>query len=293
MDEQKNEERKDLTVLGTSDVAPMDFDGQSAGFDEVDQDCLVIPYLRIGQTSSDYMKRGAAKFIPGLQGGDFFFPLTGEVFGTDMNVVIVKFYRSYSVYESRDSKAKFLGVITKEKYERDIEPTAVREKSYTLDPDGRRYVDNRNFVLVDYDHPERGAMLFSMSSTGIKPSKNWLTQATTIKVKKADGSMQDAPIWSSVWNIKTDFFDNEAGGYYQVAKVQRLGWVKKGPVADNYKKLFDSLRDYDASKIQAQDAEPETEPAAAEDQEPVRHVERPAQEQATRTPAAEGEDELF
>ena len=61
MEDQKNEE-KALTVLGTSDVAPMDFGNGDSGFDEVDRDCLTIPYLRIGQSSSDYMKRGAAKW---------------------------------------------------------------------------------------------------------------------------------------------------------------------------------------------------------------------------------------
>ena len=291
MEDQENEE-KALTTLGTSDVAPMDFLGSDSGFEEVDRDCLTIPYLRIGQSSSDFMKRGAAKFIPGLQGGDFFFPLTREVFGTDMNVVIVKFYRSYSVYESSAPDAKFMGVITKEKYERDIEPTATRERSYTLDPDGHRYVDNRNFVLVDYDHPERGPMLFSMSSTGVKPSKNWLTQATNVKVKRGDGSLVDAPIWSSVWRLHTEYFDNPQGGYYQVSEVRRLGWVKTGPVAEGYRKIFESMRDYDATKIGGQDseAEAEVESAAAE---PVRHVERHDTGRATAPAPASEKEELF
>ena len=292
MENQRDEETKAVTVIGTSDVAPMDFGTQATGFDEVDQDCLTIPYLRIGQTSSDYMKRGSAKFIQGLQGGDFFFPLTREVFGTGMNAVIVKFYRSYSIYESKEPNAKFLGVITKEKYEREVEPTAVRERSYTLDPQGHRYVDNRNFVIVDYDHPERGPMLLSMSSTGIKPSKNWLTQATNVKAKMPDGSMKDAPIWSSVWNLTTGYFENPSGGYYQVSEVKRLGWVKAGPVAEGYRKIFEDMRDYDATKIQAQDAEPEAEadPTPASE-EPVRHVERPAQEKAV--PASADDPDLF
>ena len=44
---------------------------------------------------------------------------------------------------------------------------------YTLDKEGHRYVENRNFVVVDYNHPERGPMLASFSSTGTKPANAW------------------------------------------------------------------------------------------------------------------------
>jgi hypothetical protein len=284
------EEQKAVATQGQRAIAsigaeaPMDFKGQDTGFQEVTSECLALPYMRIGQTSGDFMKRGSPKFILGLQGGDFFCPMTQEVFGQEINLVVVKFYRSFAIYESKETTAKFLGTITPENYETEIEPHTTREKSYTLDPQGHRYVDQRNFVVVDYDHPERGPMLFSMSSTGIKPSKAWLTQATNIKARKqeldAEGNvidewLEEAPIWSSVWAVRTAYFDDPRGGYYQVAQTRRLGWVKKGRMADSYKKIFESMKGYDATQISALDDEP-----AGESEVPV----------AERTMAGKPED---
>lgn len=199
----------------------MEFDGPS-GFEGVDQDCTIIPFLKIAQPGTEEAKKGSSKQIKGLEAGNFFCPSTGKVYGDSVALVILRFYRQYIVYESREADAKFLTTILPEQFKM-IEKSCTRERSYYLDADGHRYVDTRNFVVFVHGHYEDGPMLLSMASTGIKPSQKLMTQATGIRAP--DG--RQAPIWSSVWSLTTGYFDNPLGGYYQVGQVSRLGWVPK------------------------------------------------------------------
>ena len=268
MNENKGNE---IVKVEIGNDVPMVFDGGPTGLEGFDNECMSIPYLRIAQAGSDAMKPGHAKYIKGLQAGTFFCPLTREVFGEEIRLVVVKFYRSFTIYDREGTDAKIIGVIPAEQFNRDIKPHCTRigrdgkMKSYDLDPQGHRYVDNRNFLVMDYDHPERGTFLFPMSSSGIKPSKQWATMIQGQKAKKTmpDGRtvIADAPIWSSVWKLKIGFFQGDGNSWYQVGAVERLGWVSLD-TAELYKGVFESMQSYGATDI-AGAGEDEGEPHAA------------------------------
>lgn len=206
-----------LDEIDTSSVAL--FDGPT-GYEGIDQECTIIPFLKIAQGGTDEAKKGNPKRIDGLEVGNFFCASTRKVYGDSVRLVILRFYRQYIIYESKDTDAKFMGVMAPEDFKK-IEHQCTRERSYYLDAEGHRYVDTRNFIVFVHGHYEDGPMLLSLSSTGIKPSQKWLTQATGLY--SPDG--RQAPIWSSVWELNTGYFDNPLGGYYQIASVNRLGWI--------------------------------------------------------------------
>lgn len=203
-------------------AAPIEFDGPS-GFEGVTQECTVLPFLKVAQSSTNEAKKGDPKQIPGLELGHFFCPATRKVYGDSINLVILKFYRQYVIYESRDAASKFMGTMAPEDFAK-IEKQCVREKSYHLDAEGHRYVDTRNFIVLAAGRWEDGPMLYSMASTGIGPSRKLLTQAQNVR----DPNGKLAPIWSSVWKLTTGYQSNDAGqSYYQVAGIDRLGYVPK------------------------------------------------------------------
>lgn len=277
------EERKDLTVIGVTDVAPEGLFGGATGLEGLDRECFALPYLRIAQPSSGVAKPGDAKYIKGITVGEFFNPATQEIFGNALNLVVVKVYRNFSIYESKEQNAKWLGTISVEQFKRDVEPHGIREKSYVLDPQGHRYVDNRNFVVVNYDHPEYGPFVFSMSSTGIKPSKAWLSKMSSRGVKR-NNVWEQAPVWATVWHLETTYFSDPRGGYYQVSKTDALGWIRKD-MADQYRDIFESMKD---AEIKGE--EPEVEPADGY----VQSHDAPAEERPvsdSARPAARGEPE--
>lgn len=233
------------------------FVSDSAGFEGVDQECTRIPFLKIAQPTSDELKRGNAKYMPELSMGMYFSPLARKVYGERIRLVILKFYRNFAVYDGENPQAKFQGSITVEEFKR-LRTRKVR--SYNLDERGWRYVDTRNFVVVNYDALDDGPMLYAMASTGIGPSKTILTLAENIKVDR-DGKKILAPIWSSVWELGLSMLSSENGDYYQVTQIERKGWVRKD-LAGFFKDAFEALQATDNRTIVADDGSGESIPHA-------------------------------
>lgn len=219
-----SEEKKDLAVKNQDTELALNaaiLDGPT-GFEEVDSDCTTIPFLKMAQSGTDEAKKGSPVYIPGLEPGMFFCPTSRKVYGDRIELVIVRFYRQYVVYESREPDSKFMGTMSPEQFKSVIEPTAIRERSFHLDSEGHRYVDTRNFVVFVHGHYNDGLMLLSLSSTGIAPSKKWITQAQNVR-DEASGRV--APIWANVWELRTGYMDNPQGSYYQISHVSRLGYI--------------------------------------------------------------------
>ena len=219
------ESQKDLVTkafAGTEvEVSPqMEFDGPS-GFDGVDNDCITIPFLKIAQSGTDEAKKDSPSRIVGLEPGQFFCPTSRKVYGDDVKLIILRFYRQYIVYESKEPDSRYMGPMSPEQFATVIEPNATRERSFHLDSEGHRYVDTRNFIVMVASALNDGPMLLSLSSTGISPSKKWLTQAQNVR----DDKGRVAPIWANVWEIATGYMDNPQGSYYQISRIARLGYI--------------------------------------------------------------------
>jgi len=262
----------DLAKTGSFDVAPIDFIGGTTGLEGVDRDCITLPFLKIAQDSSDQVKKNSSARIEGLEPGMFFCPATKKIYGPEFRGIILKFYRNFAVYDGEGMDSNFLGTITPAEFKNKIENAegSHRVKSYTLDVNGHRYVDTRNFVMLSLDALQDGPMLLGMASTNIKPSRTLLTQATAIKVVK-DGESIQAPIWASVWSLKAAYFENPPYSYYSISDTNRLGWIPKSMAAD-VKELFDSMVEAHIESGPIEDEPKAEEPKAPSYASPVANV---------------------
>ena len=216
---------KELVAATIDDFSPsLDLAASGpTGFEGITNEDITIPFLKIAQSGTDEAKKGDPNKIEGLEVGQFFCPATRKVYGESIRLIILKFYRQYTIYESRESDAKFMGTMSPEQFKAGIEnaPGTIRERSYHLDAEGHRYVDTRNFIVLIAGHYNDGPMLMSLSSTGVAPSKKLMTMASSIRNEKGDLM----PIWTSVWELVTGYQTHEKGSYYQITKISRLGWV--------------------------------------------------------------------
>lgn len=237
----------------TTEVAfPEEFLGGKTGFEGVDRDCVTIPFLKIAGGTTEEAKRGGVKFLPGLEMGNFFSPTSRKVFGDAIRLVVLKFYRTFVVYDGEGTDSKFIGTITPDQFKK-IEPNTRRVKSYALDTNGHRYVDTRNFLVVNHDDLDGGPMLLAMSSTGIAPSKKWITLAENVKARK-DGVAVRAPMWASIWKLTASMFENPQGSYYQVSTVEREGWIDP-KLASAMKAAFDEVQELSVDTINVEEHE--------------------------------------
>ena len=230
----------DVQTQGTTDLLDPSLFGGRTGFEGIDSECVQTPFLKLAQRATPEATEGDTKCIEGLKPGMFFCPSTRKVYGPSPKLIIVKFSRTYNVYEGEGPESKFKGQISVEEFKRDIEGHAQRVKSYHV-LKGLRYVDARGFIVLVDDHKEDGPMLLTLSSTGISPSRKWISSAMAVSVNR-NGVIEKAPIWSSVWQMDVQFFQDPKGSYHQIASTRRLGWVAKAD-APAVRSLFDALAD--------------------------------------------------
>jgi hypothetical protein len=276
----------EVTKYEVNEVAPVDLFGGHSGLEGVDQDCLVVPFLKIAQSGTKQTKKEFPElYMPGLETGSFYSPSLRKIYGPSMRFVILKFYRNFTVYSDETQEADFLGTITPGDFRKNIEnaPGSKRVKSYTLDVNGHRYVDNRNFVVENYDHPEDGRMLFSMASSNIKASRNLISMINSVQNPK--NPEDPAPIWSSVWAMTTAFDPDPRGSYYKVGLIERKGWVALDRAA-RYKKIFSDLEEAVLDQSGIDDDAPVAAPKSAAESVVSNVFAKPA----TAKPAKAGDD---
>jgi hypothetical protein len=257
------EEKKNalMAPLSTDLEAMPDFEGGGpTGSEGFDESCLKLPFMKLAQASSDQVKKGSASYMNGLEAGMFFSPTFKKIYGPNVSVVVVKFYRSFAVYDGKGTKAKFLGQMTAAQFRKEVEPNAVRERSYFLDQKGHRYVDTRNFIVVPYDHPEDGPMILSLSSTATSASRDWCTMLDSIRVKRSDGKVEQAPFWTTAWMLGAVYTTYDEGDAFQFKTPDKLGWVRKGTEAEYFKLCFEQAQSYDTSRFVPDDVPAATEP---------------------------------
>jgi hypothetical protein len=95
-----------------------------------------------------------------------------------------------------------------------------------------------------------------MASTGIPASKKWLAKASAVRVRAADGSLVQAPMWSRVWRLKTQFEEKPKGKYWQVGDVIDGGWIPAA-LAPTVQAMFEEAQSYDKARIGAVEKIPE------------------------------------
>ena len=217
------------------------------GFENIDSDVLALPFLKLAQQMTPQAQKKGGDYIEGVEPGVYFNPSTRKVYGDSFKVVILGFYQQFTEWEGDPPQSRFVGAHSKMDFERNIAPEAKMTENGLM-YNGHRIVDTRNFILMPYENPEDGVLIYSMSSSGIPASKKWLASASAVRIKTAEGRIEHAPIWSRVWELHTSMINGDKGNYFQLTDWKDCGWV---PVdeAEIFKAAFDEYQSIERSKI--------------------------------------------
>jgi hypothetical protein len=158
-------------------VATLDL-GQStgAGREEADQDCYLIPQLKLLQKSSHEVDEDNAAYVKGAKPGMFFLTTTGELFDGEAGVLVVPadFQRRFLEFVPEDQGGGFRGAHM---------PTDPVVLGAQRDEKGKFWLESGNYLqdarvhYVIFLHPTmpRPAVV-TLKSSQIKKSKKWLSQ---------------------------------------------------------------------------------------------------------------------
>lgn len=196
------------------------------GFENADKDAYAIPFLRILQTGSPQVNEDEPSYIEGAKPGMFFNTITGALYGKELKVIPIAYSRSF--IEWQQNRGGFI---------KDHGPDPkILDRIETIDDKHNSILDNgnviqdaRTHIVLLADSPASGPIILSMTSTGIKHSRKWMTLMNGVLIPN---STKQAPMFATVWKIGTVRNENDDGKWYQVGdktstNINMDGWVTK------------------------------------------------------------------
>jgi len=198
----------------------------NAGSQNITQEDLALPFLKVlGQLSPEVNKQNA-KFIKGAEPGMIVNSVTKELYdGTKgIDVIPVHYQRQYVEWKERGGASPGAPVAI-HKADSDIINTTTRDKNWKDRLPNGNYLENtaNHFVILLGKSPSTA--LISMRATQLKVSKTWNSLMLGLKLQGKNG-LFTPPTYSHIYNLKTVQMSNDKGTWF--------GWdvSKVGPVTD-------------------------------------------------------------
>jgi hypothetical protein len=209
------------------------------GSQNITQDDLALPFLKVlGQLSPEVNERDG-KHVEGAKPGMILNTVTKEIYdGTEgINVLPAHYERKLVEWQDRgDSKGAPVAIHNAES---DIMSQTTRDKSYKDRLPNGNYIENtaNHFVIVLGKSPSTA--LISMKATQLKISRAWNSVMMGLKLQGKNG-MFTPPTYSHIYKLKTVQMSNDKGTWF--------GWDVKmvGPIED--KSVYDIAKSF-AEKV--------------------------------------------
>jgi len=195
-----------------------------AGVTDLASEDLAIPFIKIGQKSSDELDE-----LNDARPGDIFNSVTREVFKGEEGIRVINCAYSlvYVEWEPRESGR---GAPYNIYSSSDPLPETTRgddNKDYVVDGSGR-YLERtaQHYVLVLDEGGLTQQALLGMKATQFKKSKQWNSAMRALKMRDAQGTMFVPPRFSHIWHLTTASEENKKGKWH--------GWIiaKEGQIED-------------------------------------------------------------
>ena len=198
----------------------------NAGSQNITQEDLALPFLKVlGQLSPEVNKQNA-KFINGAEAGMIVNSVTKKIYDGKKGIEVIPVHYERQYVEWQDRGATSTGApVAIHKADSDIINTTTRDKNWKDRLPNGNYLENTasHFVILLGDTPSTA--LISMRATQLKVSKTWNSLMLGLKMQGKNG-LFTPPTYSHIYNLKTVQMSNDKGTWF--------GWdvSQVGPVSD-------------------------------------------------------------
>jgi hypothetical protein len=233
-----------------------------AGGEDVGQDDLVIPFVRICQALSKARQKSHENYIPGIDEGMIYHTGTKQLWDGEngVSVVPITFARRYTEWWPLDSKQGQGLVRDWGQDDSGLQECSQDDESGSfMTPRGTEIVTSRDFFCyaVDVEAGTWDPIVLSMTGSQSKKARQWLSRLTTMKQRVGE-KIITPPFFFGLWQLCTKEESNKQGSWH--------GWDIKytGPVftlpfgEDLYLSARQMKQDIASGKVKSavDDAEP-------------------------------------
>ena len=161
-------------------------------------------YLKLAQDITDETKKAKPNYIPGLEAGMFFCPVTKKIYGPTVDVIVLATRKAYFLL---DDDGEFKGA------EDRIQPSWKRDVAGALrTEEGYKAIVTYSFLVVtpdDFEHK----MVLTLKNTDVPAAKDW---NTLIKELRLDNGAP-CPIFGGIWTLSANFREGKKGSWYSIS----------------------------------------------------------------------------
>ena len=236
------EQRKTApTTTGARNIASAALFEQDAnkGFQQVTQEDLALPFLKVlGQLSPEVNTRHA-KHIEKAAPGMILNTVTNELYDGAKGIQVIPCYYKREYVEWKERGESLGAPVAIHSTDSDVVASAKRDNMNKDRLPNGNYLENTasHFVLVT--GANTSTALITMKSTQLKTSKKWNTMMFGIKLKGKDG-LFTPPTYSHVYKLKTVQQSNDKGTWFGW-DVNKIGTVQDKAVYDQAKSFSQNI----------------------------------------------------
>jgi len=216
-------ETTEVAVKGNTAVAlSVNFEQDVSGFEDMGQDDLALPFLRILTNMSPEIGE-----VDGASPGMIYNSVTGELFDGKKGIQVIPcaYVRQYIEWAPRGQGSG--GPVNIYPATSDILSRTHREPGDNKDYlDNGNYIENsaQHFVMVLDENGVPSPALIVMKSTQLKKSRKWNSMMQSIKMQGANG-LFTPPMFSQIYRLTIMSESNDKGKWHgwEIEKVGAVG----------------------------------------------------------------------
>ena len=190
----------------------------SKGFENMTQDDLALPFLRILGQLSPQVTQGDAKFIESARPGMIYNTVTNDLFDGKKGIKVIPCYYKKDYPEWSDRGDGPGAPVAIHLPNSPVIATGKRDGSKIRLPNGNYLEETASYyVMVQSETGAYTPALITMKSTQLNVSKKWNSMMKTIQMADGKGGFAIPPMHGVVYNLASTLQKNDKGSWY--------GWV--------------------------------------------------------------------
>ena len=217
-------------------------DDLQKGFENMTQEDMALPFVRILGQLSPQVTDGDAKYIDGAKPGMIYNTVTSELFDGKKGIKVIPCYYKKDYPEWSDRGDGPGAPVAVHLPNSPVIQTGKRDGSKIRLPNGNYLEETASYyVLVETKTGGMTPALITMKSTQLNVSKKWNSMMKTIQIADGKGGFAIPPMHGVVYNLQSVLQKNDKGSWYgwSVAQDRIMGQADKN--------LYISAKDFNSS----------------------------------------------
>ncbi len=190
----------------------------SKGFENMTQEDMALPFVRILGQLSPQVTEGDGKYIEGAKPGMIYNTVTSELYDGKIGIKVIPCYYKKDYPEWSDRGDGPGAPVAVHKPNSAVIATGKRDGSKIRLPNGNYLEETASYyVMLGTKSGGFTPALITMKSTQLNVSKKWNSMMKTIQIADGKGGFAIPPMHGVVYNLASTLQKNDKGSWY--------GWV--------------------------------------------------------------------